>query len=292
MARPWIGVAVMAAIVMSCAPSPSPTLEPNPTKAPIPTPSPTLEPNPTKTPTPTPTPPSIALVPVVGFWSATAGISRAELDAALMGSSIAYRRVLVAGALTGATPSTPDAIRAAVNADAKTLGLLPAGEVTPDVRALTVDGFDLFGNDRLRDVADWPLLMPAAPGVDPPSFDPATTWTLVAGGDVMLDRSISQRTVRQGKGADYPWDGGFAEITGRRCCSAAGYRLPVVRRTGHAGALRALFRGADLGQPRGAGRQSLPREWLDAQRSLALAHRAPPRSAPRANHSRPSPKTL
>ncbi len=146
----------------------------------------------------------------------------------------------------GATGSTPEAIRAAVNADPRTLGLLPANEVTPDVRALAVDGVDLFGNDRLRDVAGWPLLVPAATGADAPSFDPTTTWTLVAGGDVMLDRSIYRRTVRQGKGADEPWDGGTAEITGRRCCSAAGYRMPVVRRTGHAGALRALFRDADL----------------------------------------------
>jgi hypothetical protein len=196
--------------------------------------------------TPIPTPPAIPLVPVVGFWSATTGLSRAELDAALTGTSVPYRRVLVAGSLSGATPSTPGAIRAAVNADARTLGLLPAGDVTPDVHALTLDGFDLFGKDRLRDVAAWPLLAPAAPGVELRSFDAATTWTLVAGGDVMLDRSIYQRTVRQGKGADYPWDGGLAGITDRRCCSAAGYRLPVVRRLGQVDAVRNLFRGADL----------------------------------------------
>jgi poly-gamma-glutamate synthesis protein (capsule biosynthesis protein) len=69
---------------------------------------------------------------------------------------------------------------------------------------------------------------------------------LVAGGDVMLDRSIYQRTVRQGKGADYLWDGGLAGITGRRCCTAAGYRLPVVRQLGHPDAVRDLFRDADL----------------------------------------------
>jgi poly-gamma-glutamate synthesis protein (capsule biosynthesis protein) len=109
-----------------------------------------------------------------------------------------------------------------------------------------LDGLALFGNDRLRDVAAWPLLVPAAPGVDLRSFNAATTWTLVAGGDVMLDRSIYQRTVRQGKGADYPWDGGFAAITGHRCCTAPGYRLPVVGWTGQAGAVRALFRDADL----------------------------------------------
>src|SRR3990170_989816 len=52
---------------------------------------------------------------------------------------------------------------------------------------------------------------------------------------------------RHAAGSDgSPWDGGFAEIAGRRCCTAAGYRLPVVRRTGHAGAVRALFRDADL----------------------------------------------
>jgi hypothetical protein len=253
MARQWFGAVAVAVIVMSCAPTqPSPTPIPNPMKAAtaIRTPerNPTKAPTPTPTPTkaPTPIPPAVALVPVVGFWSATTGISRAELDAALKGRSTAYICVLVAGTLPGATASTPDAIRAAVNADATTLGLLPIGEVTPDVRALAFDGFDLFGNDRLRDVAVWPLLVPTTPAGDPPSFDPATTWTLVAGGDVMLDRSIYKRTIRQGKGADYPWDGGSAEITGRRCCTAAGYRLPVVRRTGHAGSVRALFRDADL----------------------------------------------
>src|SRR3970282_835988 len=72
---------------------------------------------------------------------------------------------------------------------------------------------------------------------------PRTTWTLVAGGDVMLDRSIYRRSILQGKGAGYPWDGGFAEITGRRCCTAAGYRLPGVRRAGHPGAGGGLFPG-------------------------------------------------
>ena len=237
---------------MSCAPTPpSPPSEPVPTVATTPTLAPsTQEPSRitvTATATPIPTSPAIAFVPVVGFWSATTGLSRDDLDAALTGTSITYRRVLAAGSLSGATPATPDAIRAAVNSDARTLGLLPAGDVTPDVHALALDGFDLFGNHHLRDVAAWPLLAPAAPGVEPPrSFDAATTWTLVAGGDVMLDRSIYQRTVRQGKGADYPWDGGLAGITGRRCCSAAGNRLPVVRQLDKVDAVRHLFRDADL----------------------------------------------
>ncbi len=148
--------------------------------------------------------------------------------------------------MAGATAATPDRVRSAVNADPGTLGLLPADDVTADVHALAVDGLDLFGNGRLRDLATWPLLVPAPPGARPSSFNSAVTWTHVAGGDVMLDRSIYARTVRQGKGAEYPWDGGLAEITGRRCCSGAGHPLPVVRRIGGAGAVRALFADADL----------------------------------------------
>jgi capsule synthesis protein PGA_cap len=241
MARRWIGAAALAAIAMSGAASHSSTT-PDPDQTTAASPSPETWP----TPTTTPTRPAIAMVPVVGFWSTTSGVSSAELQAALTGRTGAYKRVLVAGNVPGGTASTASAIRAAVNADARTLGLLPISEVTPDVRALSLDGADLFGNDRLRDLATWPLLVPAEPGTAPPSFDPTMTWTLVAGGDVMLDRSIYKRTIRQGKGADYPWDGGFAEITGLRCCTTAGGRLPIVRSTGGAGAVRALFRDADL----------------------------------------------
>ncbi len=189
---------------------------------------------------------SIALVPVVGFWSKRQGISSANLAAALAGTSATFRRVLVAGALPGATTATPDRIRRAVNKDPRTLGLLPASEVTLDVRALRLAGRDLFGNDRIGDLAAWPLLVPAPTGTDPSPFDPTATWTLVAGGDVMLDRTIYLRSVIQRKGPHYPWKGGHAEITGRRCCTAAGYPLPVVRRVGDGGAVRALFRDADL----------------------------------------------
>jgi poly-gamma-glutamate synthesis protein (capsule biosynthesis protein) len=249
MARRWISAAALAAIAMSGAASESLTM-PAPDQTTVAIPSaqarPTPTPTPIQTPTRTPTRSAIAMVPVVGFWSTTTSLSSAELEAALTGRNGVYKRVLVAGTLPGGTASTPSAIRAAVNADTRTLGLLPAGEVTPDVRALTVDGFDLFGNNRLRDLAAWPLLLPTEPRTVALSYDPTTTWTLVAGGDVMLDRSIYKRAVRQGKGADYPWDGGFAEITGLSCCTAAGGRLPIVRSTGQVGAVRALFRDADL----------------------------------------------
>ena len=248
------GTMALIVIVVACGgPTPPP---PSPRPSELEAPLASTQPRPTTASIPVATasprsastadPPAIALVPVVGFWSGTTDVSSAELNAAL-GKTGRYRHVLVAGTLPGATPSTPAAIRKAVNSDPRTLGLLPADQVTTDVHALALDGYDLFGNDRVRDLADWPLLVPASPGaVVPPRFDPAGTWTLVVGGDVMLDRSIYQRTVRQDRGVDYPWDGGSAEITGRRCCTAAGGRLPVVRRTGGSGSVRALFRDADL----------------------------------------------
>jgi poly-gamma-glutamate synthesis protein (capsule biosynthesis protein) len=201
---------------------------------------------PDMSPMPQPTPQPVAILPVVGFWSTTAGISRAELDAALAGSSTTYRRVLVAGTWPGAAPATTEQIRAAVNADPRTIGLLPATAVTPDVHALALDGLDLFGNGRLRSLADWPLMMPESSLDALPAFDASATWTLVAGGDVMLDRTPYVRMVRQGGGADFAWNGGYAQITSYACCNEMGNRLPVARRTGGAGVVRALFSDADL----------------------------------------------
>ena len=246
---PMAAFAASLALVAACATT-APTTAPGPVTA-QPIAVAPATPDPTSPPTPEPTPQPVAMVPVVGFWSATAGISRADLDAALAGTSKTFRRVLVAGSWPGATPATAEEIRAAVNSDPRTLGLLPAAEVTPDVHALAVDGAELFGNGRLRSLAGWPLLMPGsaletAAGGARSAFDPASTWTLVAGGDVMLDRMPWVRMVQRRAGPDFAWDGGYAEITGYACCNEMGNRLPVARRAGGAGALRALFRDADL----------------------------------------------
>ena len=128
----------------------------------------------------------------------------------------------------------------------KRLGFLRADAVGPGVRALTWKGKALFGGDRVTDVADWPLAaqLPAAPAAD--AFDPAATWTLLAGGDIMLDRGVYEQLVVKGKGADFPFNGGTAEITGLVCCSSFGWKTPVTRRTGDKGAVRDLIKGADI----------------------------------------------
>jgi poly-gamma-glutamate capsule biosynthesis protein CapA/YwtB (metallophosphatase superfamily) len=216
-------------------------------------------------------PPSLAFVPVVDYWSSQRSIALRELRDALAGSHPRFDRVLVAephlDALAEAlgvipaettTPATTTRIARAVGRSRRTLGVVPAAEVTPTVRALAVDGVSLFGGRRTRTLDAWPLTIPwvgpvgmdaaiedpAEIAVEP--FDPSSTWTIAAAGDVMLDREVHRQTVLLKKGPDHPWDGGFARITSRTCCNAFGGSATTVRRAGRKGAVRALFTGADI----------------------------------------------
>ncbi len=147
------------------------------------------------------------------------------------------------------TTASPNGVLEAVRGSATTLGLVRAADVRPSVRALAVDGVTLFGNARVRSIDDWPLTVSApATQVEQANlaaFDPAATWTLVAAGDVMNDREVHRRAVLLGAGPDFPWDGGTARIVSRTCCRE-GETIVTAKRTGHAGAVRALFRDADI----------------------------------------------
>jgi poly-gamma-glutamate synthesis protein (capsule biosynthesis protein) len=199
----------------------------------------------------------VALVPIVSTASAERSIARSAL-ARLLAGSAGGRRVLVAAADlaalaaslrvapgSGIGSTTTEGVLAAVAADPTAIGVVRATDVTPGVRALAVDGTALFGALRVRSLEAWPLVVPeVAPAAQ--AFDPAGAWTLVAGGDVMLDRGVYREAILRGKGIDLPWDGGTARIVGTRCCGASGAPLPVGRRSGQAGALRDLFRSADV----------------------------------------------
>ena len=101
-------------------------------------------------------------VPVIRFWETRESISSADLKQALRGNSSDWPRVLISrgdrAALEAALGITiddsvreasPAAIIAAVK-KGKALGILRATDVQPSVRALGIDGHDLFGNDRVR----------------------------------------------------------------------------------------------------------------------------------------------
>jgi poly-gamma-glutamate synthesis protein (capsule biosynthesis protein) len=201
----------------------------------------------------------VPLVPVTGFWSDERSISRADLAVALAGTGKPPRDVYVAdgqleplAAALGVVPGPnvrqipPANIPAKIANAENALAILRAADVTPGVRALAVDGVGLFGEERARRLSAWPLLIPEVPGSGPSAFDPASLWTLAAGGDVMLDREVYRLAVLKGRGADYPWDGGTAAITARVCCGWPGLEIVRGQRTGQGGAVRALLGGADL----------------------------------------------
>ena len=118
---------------------------------------------------------------------------------------------------------TPRRSRRASRATAKHLAFLRADAVGPDVRALGWGDRQLFGVGRAEDRRGLGPDRAAPRDGDARPFDPARLWTLVAGGDILLDRGVAQTVKMNGKGVDFPFDGGTADITGRTCCS--GVRL-------------------------------------------------------------------
>ena len=226
--------------------------------------SPTDAPAATATPAPTPSVVQAAIVPVAQFRSPATATNRSELARVLAGESKRYDALTLvtdeADAILAAlrVERPADASRLILVKDAtalvkslaknrKRLGFIRAEDVTPGVRALAWGDRALFGVDRIRKAADWTLRaeLPARDGAT--AFDPAATWTLFAGGDILLDRGVYQTLRVNGKGADFPFDGGTAEITSRcKDCSPFGWDLPRTRRTGNAGVVRDVIEGADI----------------------------------------------
>jgi poly-gamma-glutamate synthesis protein (capsule biosynthesis protein) len=205
----------------------------------------------------------VPIVPVVDFRSTETSVTSADVKAALGAGAGRYKAVeLVAGdadaILAELGASRPSASgRLILAKDAATLvkdlaknrdrlAFLRADQVSPAVRALAWGAKALFGVDRVTKLADWPLRARLAAATGASAFDPAATWTMVAGGDIMLDRGVAKVVKIQGKGVDFPFNGGTATITGRTCCSALDNPVPVTRRTGGAGAVRRLLKSADL----------------------------------------------
>jgi poly-gamma-glutamate synthesis protein (capsule biosynthesis protein) len=231
-------------------PTPPP---PSSTEAPV---APTRSPSPTATPLT-----DVAVVPVTHFRTTAERTTRDEVRAVLAGSSDVYDTLqLVASeddamfAAMGVERPDDDAhlllqpdaatLAASLASNPRHLAFMRADAVGPNVRALGWGDRALFGVGRAKTVDEWGLTaqLPAADA----AFDPAALWTLVAGGDILLDRGVAQTVKVNGKGVDFPFDGGTADITGRTCCSAFGWEVPRAQRTGNGGAMRALTSGADL----------------------------------------------
>jgi Bacterial capsule synthesis protein PGA_cap len=225
------------------------------------------EPAATPVPTPVPVTPmplaDVAVVPVTHFRAIATKTNRAEVDRVLAGTSNRYGALVLVEAeadailtsLGAARPADASRLVLVRNAAAltkdlakhrKRLAFLRADAVTPGVRALAWGDQALFGVDRVKDAADWRLHAQLPGAAADAAFDPAATWTLFAGGDILLDRGVYQTIRVKGRGVDFPFDGGTAEITGHTCCSGFGWEQPVTKRTGNRGAMRRLIKGADL----------------------------------------------
>jgi hypothetical protein len=177
-----------------------------------------------------------------------------ELKAALAGSSDRYATIVVPGdaadALADAVgvilgPSVQRGTVEDVLAAAKSggLGFLSASDVEPSVRALGIGDANLFGENRVSDVAQWPLNVEFESAT---TWDQAKSWVLVSAGDIMGDRGVRTDVEKSGKGPSYLFDGGTSKIDRIKCCSFFNYEYPVVSRTGNAGAVERLIRGADF----------------------------------------------
>jgi poly-gamma-glutamate synthesis protein (capsule biosynthesis protein) len=201
---------------------------------------------------------AVPIVPVADWRTTTATIGKRDVDAVLAGTSKHWKLVeLVAGQsaaildalhVTG-TPAVVTALDAAtvmtdLAAHRDRLGFLRADEVGPGVRALGWGSANLFGVHRLKVTAPWQLVARLPPGESP--YDPATTWTMFAAGDLGLDRTYANVVKVLGKGVNYPFVGGTARIARLVCCSPFGWKVPVIVSTGHRTTMRSLISSADL----------------------------------------------
>jgi poly-gamma-glutamate capsule biosynthesis protein CapA/YwtB (metallophosphatase superfamily) len=208
----------------------------------------------------------MAIVPVTNFRGTATKTTVAEVKSVLAGTSGRYDALeLVRRDATGilkavgaSRPDDPSRLVLAgtskvlvkhLAAHRTRLAIMRADDVTPAVRALAWGRHALFGGDRVAKLSVWPFKASLRVAKEPykAAYDPARAWTVVAGGDILLDRGVAKTVKIDGRGVNFPFSGGTATITGRcKDCSSMGWDLPYTRRTGNAGAMRELLQDADL----------------------------------------------
>ena len=207
---------------------------------------------------------NVPIVPVVDFRSTLLSVTITDVRAILNGHQPTFTSLElvsseadpILAAVGVDRPDVPSRLILAANvatldkdlaAHTDRLAFIRADAVTPAVRAVAWGSAELFGVDRVKTAAAWKLnaVLPLTQGTAP-AFNPAKVWTLVAGGDIMLDRGVAKAVTVEKKGVDFPFSGGTARITGRHCCSSLGWPTVSAVRTGNTGAIRHLLQTADL----------------------------------------------
>ena len=223
----------------------SPTADP-----PVPRTTPASTPSPSPSPTPVPEI-EVPLALVTGYTNPLASMTEAEAREA-----IDAERVLQPCEFFTAINPVPACADAAdlvdhVVANPTDLALVPAGLVTPRVKALPVDGADLFGNAAARE-QDWPFTVPMRGPPDDWLHDPAEIRTLISLGDSCPDRGVAFAAVTEGRGWEWIFGGGTAEYTAvypnpvPAGFVGNGFNIVDAVRTGNEGAVAELVSGADI----------------------------------------------
>jgi poly-gamma-glutamate synthesis protein (capsule biosynthesis protein) len=187
------------------------------------------------------------LVPIAHLTSARENVSTDELSQV---SELAVPRELreSAGELLDRSDledfGSTDEVLDRVSRNPEAIGLVPWDEVDPRVKALAVDGVSLL------DPASAPESYPLGSG-DARLPDPRELRKVVVAGDIVLDRGQPFAVFEEGRGIDFPLDGGYAAITGRGLVpnpyseSELVYQFDA-ERLGEGGEVREYLGGADL----------------------------------------------
>ncbi len=188
-----------------------------------------------------------ALVPIAHLTSVRENLSTDELSQA---SELAIPRELHESARESLGRSdledfgSIDEVLDHVSRNPAAIGLVPWNEVDPRVKALAVDGVSLL--NPASDPGNYPL-----GSGDTTLPDPKELRKVVLAGDIVLDRGQPLAVFEEGRGIDFPLDGGYAAITGRELVpnpfseSELVYQFDA-ERLGEGGEVREYLGGADL----------------------------------------------
>jgi len=204
----------------------------------------TASPEPTAIPTPTPVPEVAVLLAVVtGYTNLKSEITTAEVDAALQADTLIQScEVLTA---TDPVPRclNADEIIPHLKLNPADLAFLPWSLVTPEVKALPVDGADLFGSAEAR-AQPYPYAVTVSADMGWEPYDPERIRTVISPGNMCHDRGPAYAALTLGRGWDWVFGGGTAVYNGFN--AEGGVSTINVVPTGNEGAMAELLRSGDV----------------------------------------------